>query len=355
MSEPRYAEPEHPRQPNPVWELTLARIRSFLREPEALFWTFGFPILMAVGLGLAFRESPPEPARVAVERGSAAEAFFPALRADPGVEPRLLDSAAAARALARGDVALVLGGRQRVTYRYDPARAETQAARLATDAAVQRAGGALRPIATAEDRLRQPGGRYIDWVIPGLIGLNLMSTGMWGIGFGLVTMRQKKQLKRLSATPMRRRDFLLAQILARAAFLLLEIPPVIVFAWLAFHVRVAGSLLALAVVVLLGAFTFAGMGLLAASRARTIEGISGILNVVMLPMFVLSGVFFSASRFPEAMQPLIQALPLTALNNALRLVYNDGAGLGRAAPELAILGAWALATFVVALRIFRWR
>lgn len=331
------------------------RIRSFLREPEALFWTFGFPILMAVGLGLAFREQPAEAAPIAVERGSAAERFLPALRADPAVNAELLPPEAAARALARGDVALVLAGRERLVFRYDPSRAETQAARLAADAAVQRAAGATRPIATAEDRLRQPGGRYIDWVIPGLIGLNLMSTGMWGIGFGLVTMRQKKQLKRLSATPMRRRDFLLAQILARAAFLLLEIPPVIVFAWLAFDVEISGSLLALAVVVLLGAFTFAGMGLLAASRARTIEGVSGILNVVMLPMFVFSGVFFSASRYPDAMQPFIQALPLTALNDALRLVYNDGAGLAAAAPELAILTAWTVAAFALALRAFRWR
>jgi ABC transporter DrrB family efflux protein len=335
--------------------LTLMRIRWFLREPEALFWTFVFPILMAVGLGLAFREQPTEVARVAVERGSRGEAILAALRAAPETEAVLLGADAAERALARGDVALVIGGRDALLYRFDPGRPESRIARLLADDAIQRAAGASRPVAVREDRARLPGGRYIDWVIPGLIGLNLMSTGMWGIGFGLVTMRQKKQLKRLASTPMRRRDFLGSQMAARLAFVVLEVPPILLFAWLAFQVRVVGSLAVLAGVVLLGTVAFAGLGLLAASRARTIEGVSGILNVVMLPMFVLSGVFFPASRYPDAMQPLIQALPLTALNDALRAVINDGLGLAAMGPELAILALWTAGAFLLALRWFRWQ
>jgi ABC-type multidrug transport system permease subunit len=202
---------------------------------------------------------------------------------------------------------------------------------------------------------RQPGSRYIDWVIPGLIGLNLMSTGMWGIGFGIVNMRQKKQLKRLVATPMRRGDFLLSQMAARLAFLALEVPPLVLFAWLAFDVEVAGSWLDLGVVVLLGTLTFAGLGLLASSRARTVEGVSGIMNVVMLPMFILSGVFFSARRFPDLIQPVIQLLPLTALNDALRGVYNDGRPLVDVSWELLILVGWTALSALLALRLFRWR
>jgi ABC-2 type transport system permease protein len=330
-------------------------VRTFWREPEALFWTFGFPLLMAIGLGLAFGSPRPEPVRVAVEAGSAGERYLAAFGAARDVRVEVLDAGDAAGALRRGEVDLVVGGRDTLVYRFDPARGESRTARLLADEAVQRGEGVARPVAVVEDPRRLPGTRYIDWVIPGLIGLNLMSTGMWGIGFHIVDARQKKQLKRLIATPMRRRDFLLAQILARLVFVLLEVPPLVLFAWLAFGVQVEGSLLGLAAVVLLGAITFSGLGLLASARARTIEGVSGIMNVVMLPMFVLSGVFFSATRFPDAMQPFIRVLPLTALNDALRAVYNEGLPLIAAAAPLAILLAWTLAGFVLALRWFRWQ
>jgi ABC-2 type transport system permease protein len=342
-------------EPNALRELTLARIRSFVREPEALFWTFGFPIMMAVGLGLAFRERPAEKAAVGIERGSVAERWAPAMARSPDVKLTVLPADSAERALRKGDVAVLLAGRDALTYRYDPARAESRSAQLIADRVVQRAAGAPERVPSIHDRERQPGGRYIDWVIPGLIGMNLMSTGMWGMGFGLVQMRQKKQLKRMSSTPMRRRDFMLAQILARLSFLSFEVPPVILFAWLAFGVTVQGSLLGLALVTLLGAMTFAGLGLLASTRARTIEGLSGALNLVMFPMFVLSGVFFPASRYPDAIQPFVQALPLTALNDALRAVYNDALPLSGYAGELAILAAWMAATFLLSVRWFRWQ
>jgi ABC-2 type transport system permease protein len=341
--------------PSALWELTMLRVRGFLREPEALFWTFVFPIIMAVGLGIAFREQPADVARIAVERGSVAERYLPFVRATGQIEARVLDAPDAERALARGEVAVVLRGDDTLRYQYDPSRPESRSARLLTDVAIQAGAGGTRPVVTADDEMRRPGTRYIDWVIPGLIGLNLMSTGMWGIGFNLVYMRQKKQLKRLVATPMRRSDFLLSQILARLTFVLLEVPPIVLFAWLAFGVEVEGSVLAMSAIVLLGAMVFSGLGLLASARARTIEGVSGIMNVVMLPMFVLSGVFFSASRFPDVIQPLIRALPLTALNDALRTVYNDGLPLTAAAIPLAILVGWMLVSFLLALRWFRWQ
>jgi ABC-2 type transport system permease protein len=337
-------------------ELTLTRIRMFTREPEALFWTFIFPVLMAGGLGVAFRERPAQPVPIAVERGGAGEARLAALRADRELAPRVMAPAEAERALRTGAVSLVVAGQgPRVLLRYDPVREESRVARLLVDAALQRAAGARRPEPVGEDHRRVRGGRYIDWVVPGLLGLNLMSTGLWGIGFGIVQSRQKKLLKRLLATPMRKREYLLAQMIARLAFLGLEVPPLVLFAWLAFDVRVEGSLLLLAGVVMLGTLCFAGMGLLCASRARTIEGISGLLNFVMVPMFVASGIFFSAERFPAAVQPLVQALPLTALNDALRLVYNEGAGIAAVAPEAGILAAWTAVSFLGAFRLFRWQ
>lgn len=333
------------------------RLRTFVREPEALFWTFGFPILLTIGLGLAFREeAEPAPVAVGVESGSAGALFADALGGSEEVALVVLGAEEADAALQRGDVSLVVTGEESgVVFRFDPARPESREARLVTERVLQEAAGGTRPLAIAEDAERLPGGRYIDWLIPGLIGLNLMSTGMWGIGFGIVTMRQKKQLKRLVATPMRKSDFLAAQILARMAFLLIEVPPVILFAWLAFDVTIAGSAPLLFGLILLGALAFSGLGLLAASRARTIEGVSGINNVIMLPMFVLSGVFFSASRFPEAMQPAIRLLPLTALNDSLRQVYNEGLGLAAVMPEIAVLSAWTAGAFGLALYLYRWQ
>ncbi|MGH7457478.1 MAG: ABC transporter permease [Longimicrobiaceae bacterium] len=336
-------------------ELTLTRVRVMLREPEVLFWVFGFPILLALGLGIAFRDPPAEPVPVALERGPAAGRFLAALESSPEVEPVLMSEVGARDALRRGEVSLVVAAGNGLVLRYDPSRPEGRSARLVVDRVLQSAAGATRPVPVRIDEMRQPGSRYIDWLIPGLVGFNLMSTGLWGIGFYVVQTRQNRQLKRLIATPMRRGDFLLAQILARLIFLLFEIPLIVLFAWLAFDVRVMGDLFALSAIALLGAACFAGLGLLASSRARTTEGVGGIVNIIMMPMLVLSGVFFSASRFPDAAQPLIRALPLTALNDALRAVYNDGLPLSAVSTELLLISAWMAITFFLALRWFRWQ
>ena len=200
-----------------------------------------------------------------------------------------------------------------------------------------------------------PGSRYIDWVVPGLIGLNIMSTGLWSIGFSIVNARTRKLLKRLVATPMRRSHFLLSHVLARLVFLALEVGLLVAFGTLALGTTLNGGLPSLAVVCLVGALSFGGLGLLVASRAKTIEAVSGWLNVVMPPMWLLSGVFFSSENFPAAMQPAISALPLTALNDALRANMIDGLGLAALWPQLAVLACWGIVPFAVAMRIFRWR
>jgi ABC-type multidrug transport system permease subunit len=184
--------------------------------------------------------------------------------------------------------------------------------------------------------------------------MNVMSGSMWGIGWVIVNMRVRKLLKRLLATPMRRRDLLLAQCLARLLALPLEVATIVIFARLAFHVAFAGSLLALGVVAVTGALSFAAMAVLVSSRAENTQTVSGLMNVVMMPMFVLSGVFFSSTHFPELMQPLISILPLTALNDALRAVMIDGASLAAVARPLGVMAGWGIASFVVGVRIFRW-
>jgi len=346
-------------RPRPLVELTRARVLEFVREPEAVFWVFVFPVLLAMALGIAFRSQPAPHARVAVVDGAAAAGVIERLAGAEGLDVELLPEAAAAEALrkARIDVVVVATAADplAVEYRFDPSRAEGRAARLAVDDALQRSAGRSDPVATGERPVTEAGARYIDFLIPGLVGLNLMGSGMWGIGFSVVSARVRKLLKRYAATPMRRGHYLLSFGLSRLIFLVLEVAAIVGFGWLVFGVAVRGSLLALAVVVLVGAATFAGLGLVVAARPRTIEAVSGWMNLVQLPMWLLSGSFFSYERFPAFVRPAIRALPLTALNDALRAVINDGAPLSASWLELAVLAAWGAASFVVALRTFRWQ
>jgi ABC-type multidrug transport system permease subunit len=346
-------------RPHPLVELTRARVLEFVREPEAVFWVFVFPVLLAIALGIAFRSQPVPHARVAVVDGAAARAVVERLSAAGSFDVQMLTGADAAEALrkARVDVVVVAAAAEplAVEYRFDPSRAEGRAARLAVDDALQRSAGRRDPVAAGERPVTEAGSRYIDFLIPGLVGLNLMGSGMWGIGFSVVSARVRKLLKRYAATPMRRGHYLLSFGLSRLLFLILEVAAIVGFGWLVFGVAVRGSLLALAIVVLVGAATFAGLGLVVAARPRTIEAVSGWMNLVQLPMWLLSGSFFSYERFPEAVQPAIRALPLTALNDALRAVINDGAPLSASWLELGVLMAWGAASFVVALRAFRWQ
>jgi len=339
----------------PLAELTLARLREFLREPEALFWVFAFPVLLALALGLAFRGKETEKVPVGVVEGRRAAATAEALALSPALRPRVYAPAAGREALRTGKVALLVEEGDGPVYRFDPTRPDARAARLEVDDALQRAAGRVDPLRPRESRVEEPGSRYIDFLVPGLLGLNLMGTSMWGLGFSVVNARTKKLLKRLAATPMRRSEYLLAQMLARLVFLVFEVALLVGFGRLAFGVEVRGSLGALAFVSLLGAASFAGLGLLVASRTRTIEGVSGLMNLAMLPMWLLSGTFFSWERFPEALHPFIRALPLTALNDALRAVMTEGRPLSALGLELGVLLVAGTVSFLVAVRLFRWQ
>ncbi|MDL1951761.1 ABC transporter permease [Acidobacteria bacterium ACD] len=339
----------------PLFELTVARLKEFLREPEALFWVFAFPVLLALALGVAFRGRPPERIPVGVLDGPEAAATRSALARSPALLPRPYPEREGREALRTGRISLLVEPGASPVYRFDPTRPDARVARLEVDDALQRAAGRKDPLAPREERVAEKGARYIDFLLPGLVGLNLMGTGMWSIGFSIVTARTKKLLKRLVATPMRRRDYLLSQMLARLVFLGMEVAVVVGFGWVAFGVAVRGSILLLALVCLVGAASFAGLGLLVAARARTIEAVSGLMNVVMLPMWLLSGVFFSSDRFPDALRPFIRALPLTALNDALRAVVNEAKGFPAIASELLVLLLWGGLSFAAALRVFRWR
>ena len=342
---------------HPLVQLTLVRYREFYREPEAIFWVFVFPVLLTAGLGIAFRNRAPERAPVAlVARQSMDDSLAARLARADGLRLRTLDDSAAAQALRTGDVAIVVAPRAGgVEYRYDPSRPDAREARLRVDAVVQEAAGRADPVAVRERRVEEAGARYVDFVVPGLLGMNLMGSGIWGLGFAIVDARRKHLLKRLVATPMSRTQYLGSFVLSRLTFLVLEVILLLGFAVLVFGVPLRGSPVFLTGLCLLSALAFASLGLLLAARPRTVEGVSGLMNVVMLPMWIFSGVFFSSARFPDAVQPLIRALPLTAVIDALRATMLRGAGPGQLLPELGVIVAWLVLSFTLAVRLFRWR
>ncbi len=334
-------------------QLTLVRFREFIREPEAVFWTFVFPVLLAIGLGIAFRNKPAETLQI----GATTPELASALRSEKTLSVRVLTPAAGDRALTTGRIVLLAIPRdgRNVVFRYDDTNPDGRTARLLADRAIEHSAGLRSPVAASDSIVREPGSRYIDFLVPGLLGMNLMGSGMWGIGFSIVDARRKKLLKRLIASPMSRAEYLLSFLLSRLVLLLFEVIALVGFAALLFGVPVRGPFWELGVLCLAGSLAFSALGLLVASRAQTIEAASGLMNFVMLPMWIFSGVFFSAERFPAAIQPFIQALPLTAAINVLRACMLEGTPLARMTGELGILALWLAASFLIALRIFRWR
>jgi len=341
---------------HPLVELTMTRVREFLREKEAVFWVFIFPVLMTFALGIAFRNTAPDKTLIAIESGPKASETASLVSRSPEIGATVLSPDEAAQALRSGKVSIVVKPvADSFEYRFDPTRPESRAARLLVDDVLQRGKGRTDVVGVGETRVTEPGARYVDFLVPGLIGMNMMGSGLWGLGFTVVIARSRKILKRFAATPMRRSHYLLSFMLSRLVFLVLEVAAVIIFATLAFGFTVRGSWLSVALITVLGGFTFSGVGLLVAARPTTIEGVSGLMNFIMLPMWLLSGTFFSSERFPQILQPFIQALPLTALNNVLRALMNEGATLSSNWIPIAILLAWCVVSFVVALKIFRWQ
>jgi ABC-type multidrug transport system permease subunit len=335
-----------------LYQLTMARFRLIWREPEAIFWIFIFPILLAMGLGIAFRNRPADVLQVAATTTQLTQA----LAADKGLTAATMDEATGTRALATGNILLLaIQKPDGVAYRYDDTNPDARTARLVADRALQIAAGRRDAVHAQNQLVHETGSRYIDFVVPGLLGMNLMGSAIWGLGFAIVEARQKKLLKRLVASPMPRWQYLMSFLLSRLAMLVIEVAAFLGFARLAFGVPFRGSLWELGLLCVLTSLAFSALGLLVSSRAKTMEAASGLMNLVMLPMWILSGVFFSASRFPAVIQPFVRALPLTAAIDALRGNMLQGIGLGHLMVPVAILLAWFVVPFAVSLRIFRWK
>jgi ABC-2 type transport system permease protein len=335
-----------------LYQLTMVRFRLFLREPEAIFWIFFFPILLAMGLGIAFRNRPADVLQV----GATTAQLTQALAADKGLTAATMDEAEGTHELATGRILLLaIQGAGGVAYKYDDTNPDARTARLLADRAIQAAAGRHDAVRAQNDLVHETGARYIDFVVPGLLGMNLMGSAIWGLGFAIVEARQKKLLKRLVASPMPKWQYLASFLLSRLAMLIIEVGAFLGFARVAFGVPFRGSLAQLVLLCLMTSLAFSALGLLVSSRARTIEAASGLMNLVMLPMWILSGVFFSATRFPAVIQPIVRALPLTAAIEAMRGNMLQGTSIGQMMPQIGILLAWFVVPFAVSLRIFRWR
>lgn len=336
-----------------------SRLREFIRQPEAVFWVYVFPLLMILVLGIAFRGQGNRSLEVDIADGPGAEQLRAWLESDPQFQATIRPPDECQRRLRTAKSALYIAARgtdsRAIDYYFDPSQPEAVPLRSEIDRRLQQAAGRIDVLATTDHHVTEPGGRYIDFLVPGLIGMGLMGGGLWGVGFAIVDLRIRKLLKRFLATPMRRSDFLWGLIISRMVFMVPEILLTLLFARLFFGVHIQGSWLALLVIVLVGAVEFSGIGLLVAARCRTIEAASGLMNLVMLPMWTLCGIFFSWERFPAVLHPLIRLLPLTPLNDSLRAVMNEGASLASQWPALLTMSLWAAATFLLALRIFRWR
>jgi ABC-2 type transport system permease protein len=346
--------PETRHTNSPLSELTVYRLKEFLREPDAVFWVLVFPMLLTLALGFAFREKPPDRIPVGVVEGPAAQRYLASMKQSPALQPRVYSEREGREELRRGKISLLVENGAVPVYRFDPTRPESRTARVEVDDALQGGAGRRDAFTAKEQHVTEQGSRYIDFLVPGLIAMNLMGTSMWSISFGVVNARLKKLLKRFLATPMRKSTFLAAQFLSRLVFLVVEVAIVTIFAWLVFDVEIRGSALVFCFICLLGGAAFAGIGILVSSRAKTLEAVSGLMNLVMMPMWICSGVFFSYERFPDAVKPLIRALPLTALADALRAVMNDGFGMAAVIPQIINLTVWTIVSFVVGLKIFRW-
>lgn len=344
---------------SPLRELVMTRLREFYREPAIVFWVFGFPLLMALGLGAAFRSRPPELPRLGVvvnEKSEKNGKLLAALKADSGAVTEVIEESSADRALSRAKIdALVVLERDGYVTRIDPTQEKSARAVLVARDILQGASGRKDPLPESLSRVTKRGSRYIDFLIPGLLAMNIMGSSLWGVGYNLVVARKRKLLRRYGVTPMRRSHFLLAYLVSRAVFLFAELGVLVAFGALSFDMVVQGGLFSLILISALGAAAFSGISLVIGARIANTETANGWTNLVQMPMWLLSGIFFTYERFPEFLHAPIRALPLTALVDGLRAVYNDGATVLGLMPEVLVLSAWGLAGFFIALRTFRWQ
>jgi len=347
--------------------LVIVQFLEYIREPAALFWTFIFPIAMSWGLGVAFSQKGEQVRRVAwvqQHAGTTLQALTNGKDSSSlkvgnekiGITDYRFTKTSwdeAVKMIKRGRVALVLAENgDSVTYHFDPKNPEAQAAYMQLSAMINHSAAPVK-----EDRIEpfsEIGTRYIDFLLPGLIGMNIMMSAMWGVSYALIDRRSKRLLRRMVATPMSKPGFLFAHLFTRIVLSLLECVILIAFAKAYFHIRIEGSMLGLLLLILAGNLAFFGIAVLISSRTSNPQVGNGMINAVVMPMMICSGVFFSYQNFPDWMMPVLRNLPLSILADNIRSIFNEGAGLMQALIAGGILSALGLICFAIGYRIYKW-
>jgi ABC-2 type transport system permease protein len=370
-----------------LWQLILALFREIIREPGVLFWGILFPILMSLGLGLAFTKKADVIRKVAIINNSEISGvtsvnsvvadflqkhceknlkeekeewrwkcvikdeklgnsifLFYNLRWDEGM-----------KLLKRGTInVLVAGFKDSVEYHFDPMNSDAELTYLKLSSIVGKgeildvkAGSEIKPLTIK-------GTRYIDFLVPGLITMGVMMSCMWGISYGIIEKRSKKLLRRLVATPMKKSHFLIALIAVRTTMNLIESLVLLLFSLFAFKLSIQGDLTALIILYLAGNIAFSGIAVFVSSHTSNTEVGNGLINFVVMPMMVLSGIFFSYHNFPDWSIGVIKNLPLTMLTDGIRSIFNEGAGYSEIALPVLILTATGVVLFSAGLKIFKW-
>jgi len=372
---------------NQMWQLISALFREIIREPGVLFWGILFPILMSLGLGLAFTKKTDVIRKVAVinnsgsinvETDSTVISHFlqnnceKNLNIENGTwqwkyiikDEKLGNSIFlfygmkwddAMKLLKRGTInVLIIGMNGTVEYHFDPLNPDAQLTYLKLINIIGE-GNILQVKSNSEIKpLTITGTRYIDFLVPGLISMGVMMSCMWGISYGIIEKRSKKLLRRLVATPMKKSHFLIALITVRITMNFIESLVLFLFALFAFKMTIQGNISALILMFLSGNIAFAGLAVFVSSHTSNTEVGNGLINFVVFPMMVLSGIFFSYQNFPDWSLPVIKNLPLTMLTDGIRSIFNEGAGYHEVAIPILILTATGILFFTAGLKIFKW-
>jgi len=344
---------------NSLYQLILSNFRVFFREPSILFWAVLFPIIMAWVLGIAFSGKGESVRTVYVTGGEipeviSGEKVYGEETGNPSrIKFRKTTEAEAIKAIKQGVIALYLEvDGDSITYHFDPVNSDAQLTHLILETGLH--GTGTNENKTSIEPLQTKGTRYIDFLVPGLIAFGIMNSCIWGIGWTLIETRMKKLLRRMVATPMRKSVFLSSHVATRIALGGFETLLLLIFSKLYFGTAITGSVAAFIVVFLAGIFAFSGIAVLISSRTAKTEAANGLVNLVTLPMMILSGIFFNYHNFPDWAIPIIQALPLTLLADSIRAVFIEAAGFTEIFKPVVILCVTGLATFTLGLKIYKW-
>jgi len=350
----------------------LQLVRQFLmewtlysRDRVALFWTFAFPLLMLMGFGTIFRSgATPKMVLVVTAQAQDSQAgreLLAALAHTP-LELKTLPPGEAESRWQKGETSAQLdadGGALRLKvnlYLVAQGQMTAQIVQQASLAAQLRRDGVepkFLPVA-----MESPGHahatNYAAFLLPGLMGMNLLSMGLFSVGMVNVSYREKGKFRRLAVTPLPKWIFLAGQVLHRLTVTFLQSVLMLLLGYFAFGIGNQGSYLLLAGVMALGTACFMAMGFAMASFAQTSEGYAAISNVFFFPMMFLSGVYFTLDAAPRWLQQAVVVLPLSPYLKALRAVFNDGANLAGHGLGLAIVAAWTAGCFLLAVKRFKW-